>query len=132
MFLKQLEAEQQLRADLTADAIEYLSRASWPGQVRELQTTIKVVVSQLHAERAVDGMSHGNVVIGVKPVREYLQRRARGYGAAPRTEAAARKRPADLSASEVQVALQAHRGNKTRAAKALGIAVNTLKKKLLG
>jgi DNA-binding NtrC family response regulator len=132
MFLKQLEAEQQLRADLTADAIEYLSRASWPGQVRELQTTIKVVVSQLHAERAVDGMSHGNVVIGVKPVREYLQRRARGYGTAPRTEAAARKRPADLSASEVQVALQAHRGNKTRAAKALGIAVNTLKKKLLG
>jgi DNA-binding NtrC family response regulator len=134
-FLKQLESEQQLQAELTADAVEHLCKARWPGQVRELQTTVRVVVSQVHAEREMDGLSHGRLLIGVKPVREYLERRARGLGAMrsePRreVEGPTRKRPADLELADLESALAQSRGNKTRAAKLLGIAVNTLKAKL--
>ena len=141
-FLKQLENEQQLHGELNRDAIDYLAKASWPGQVRELQATIKVVVSQVHAERAVDGLGHAKVVVGVKPVREYLERRARGYGPpltsplalSERSEskgpASHRKRPQDLERSDIESALEQAHGNKTRAAKLLGIAVNTLKARL--
>jgi DNA-binding NtrC family response regulator len=136
-FLKQLEKEQQLHAELTADAIEYLSKASWPGQVRELQTTIRVVVSQVHAEREMDGLSQVRLLLGVKPVREYLERRARGLGAAKTERVTARvtllptrKRPADLELEDLESALAQSQGNKTRAAKLLGVAVNTLKAKL--
>ena len=41
-----------------------------------------------------------------------------------------RKRPGDLTREDVEAALRAAGGNKTRAAKALGIAVNTLKKRM--
>jgi DNA-binding NtrC family response regulator len=137
-FLRQLEAEQQLHAELTPDAVAYLARAPWPGEVRELMTTVRVVVGQRHAERQLDGLELEKLVIGVKPVREYLERRARGMGGAPKPrrpdgdEATLghRKRPQDLLREDLVEALRKHGGNKTHAAQALGIAVNTLKAKL--
>lgn len=133
-FLKELEVGQQLRAELTADAIDHLKRSAWPGQVRELQTTIRVVVSKVYAERTCEGLSGEKLVIGVRPVREYLERRARGIGELPGqradTTVVHRKRPQDLVREDLVEALREHRGNKTRAAAALGIAVNTLKGKL--
>lgn len=42
----------------------------------------------------------------------------------------ARKRPADLAAQEIRDALALSNGNKTQAAQALGIAVNTLKARM--
>jgi transcriptional regulator with PAS, ATPase and Fis domain len=41
-----------------------------------------------------------------------------------------RKRPQDLEARDLENALRQARGNKTRAARLLGIAVNTLKAQL--
>jgi DNA-binding NtrC family response regulator len=41
-----------------------------------------------------------------------------------------RRRPADLSKADCEAALAEHGGNKTHAAKALGVALNTFKARL--
>ncbi len=134
-FLGQLKAEQRIAAELSAEALAYLQAADWPGQIRELESTIKVVVSREHATRDIDGVRSGRLVVGLAAVKAYLAERRAGFGA-PAAPAAAvaqdrvRKRPADLTRNELERALRLAEGNKTHAAHALGIAVNTLKARM--
>jgi len=134
-FLEQLRIEQRLDAALSPDARKLLQSVPWPGEIRELQSTVKVVVSREHARNQLDGVAPGRIVVGVTAFRDYLTERAAGFGSQtarrerePKTQQ--RKRPADLTIDELRHALELHGGNKTRAAASLGIAVNTLKTRL--
>jgi DNA-binding NtrC family response regulator len=141
-FVQQLRAERQIQAELTEDAIRFLEQADWPGEVRELETAVKVVVSREHANRHMEGAHPKLIVVGVKAVKAYLEERAAGFGmgAPPQATPVAaegtsvgpppRKRPADLTKADLSEALQQCGGNKTRAAQLLGIALNTLKGKM--
>lgn len=135
-FLAQLRSAQQLDAVLTEEAMRYLSAASWPGEIRELESTVKVVVSREHASRQLDGLVSGRIVIGVNEVKAYLEQRRAGFGIDVEVKGppptVIRKRPVDLTVEDIEAALAAHGGNKTRAAADLGIAVNTLKSRLKG
>jgi transcriptional regulator with AAA-type ATPase domain len=127
-FLSQLREEQRLDATLTPEAVRLLQRTPWAGELRELEATVKVVVTREFASRSLDHVQPHRLVIGEAELRAYLAQRQVGFGGAP--EAPARKRPADLTVAELQAVLDRCGGNKTRAAKALGIAVNTLKARL--
>lgn len=136
-FLDQLRAEQRIDADLTPEAGRFLQEATWQGQIRELESTVRVVVSREHASQQLDGTRPQKLIIGVEAVRDYLDQRKLGFGNAFESQeleevksAGARKRPGDLTAGELQAALRRNGGNKTRAAASLGIALNTFKAKL--
>lgn len=133
-FLERLRVEQRLDAHLNPDAIRFLQETSWPGEIRELESTIKVVVNREHASRQLDGVDSQRIAIGAEVVKNYLEQRHLGFGgtvSAPAGVArAVRKRPSDLSGDEIEASLRRNGGNKTRAAAELGVAVNTLKARL--
>jgi len=147
-FLHRLAVEQRYEAELTSDAIAYLQKVDWPGQVRELEATVKAVVAREVAQRASEGFEHGRAIITLEAVKTYLLQRQLGFGGpvealvqAPRgapepkvalaePPASVRKRPADLTELDLRSALEKHQGNKTRAAMELGIAPNTLKARM--
>ncbi len=141
-FLHRLEAEQRYDAELTSDAIAYLQEADWPGQIRELESTVKAVVAREVVLRSLEGIEHRRTVITLEAVKSYLSQRQLGFGSpvvAPPVQKAVtvveasapgRKRPRDLTEQELRSALEKHQGNKTRTAAELGIAVNTLKARM--
>ncbi|MDC0709082.1 sigma 54-interacting transcriptional regulator [Stigmatella sp. ncwal1] len=142
-FLHRLKTEQQYDARFTTDALAHLQQVDWPGQIRELETTVKAVVAREGAARAMDGMGASRMVITLEAVKAYLFQRRRGFGdsAAPLPAASevpsalastlpVRKRPSDLTEAELRAVLEKHQGNKTRAAQELGIALNTLKDRM--
>ncbi|HYO70851.1 MAG TPA: sigma 54-interacting transcriptional regulator [Archangium sp.] len=139
-FLHRLKVEQQYDAELTRDAIVFLQKASWPGQIRELESTVRTVVAREVALQSLEGIEHRRTVITLEAVKTYLLQRQVGFegeGSMPRARVtvevpvpAVRKRPADLTAEDLREALAKHQGNKTRAAQDLGIAVNTLKARM--
>jgi DNA-binding NtrC family response regulator/pSer/pThr/pTyr-binding forkhead associated (FHA) protein len=144
-FLRRLKAEQQYDAAFNSDALVYLQKADWPGQIRELESTVKAVVAREVALQSLEGLGKRRTVITLESVKSYLQQRQLGFGAAmgeaePEPVSAApvagvpggavRKRPSDLTAGEIQAALEKHGGKKTRAAAELEIAVNTLKARM--
>jgi DNA-binding NtrC family response regulator len=145
-FLHRLKTEQQYDAEFTCDAIAYLQQVDWPGQIRELETTVKAVVAREVAARAIDGVGAQRMMITLEAVKTYLSQRKMGFGASvaapppgPEVPGApvakesvppVQKRPSALTEPEIRAALQKHEGNKTRAAQELGIALNTLKTRM--
>ncbi|HLL01262.1 MAG TPA: sigma 54-interacting transcriptional regulator, partial [Myxococcaceae bacterium] len=144
-FLHRLKTEQQYDAQLTSDAIAYLQHVDWPGEIRELEATVKAVVAREAAARAIDGVGSPRMMITLEAVKVYLSQRRVGFGAsvaapppsapvapvaAAPAPAPASKRPRDLTEQEVRAMLEKHGGNKTRAAQELGIALNTLKDRM--
>ncbi len=136
-FVAQLHAEQRIDAELTPEALRFLQEARWPGEIRELQSTVKVVISRAHADQQIDGTHSEKLIVAVVGLRAYLQQRKVGWGdradgreAAAPVAPAVRRRPSDLTAELIRAALADHRGNKTQAADSLGIALNTFKSKL--
>ncbi len=135
-FLAEVHREQGIDAELSAEAICFLQQAQWPGQIRELQSAVRVAVNREYANQQLDGVRSQKTMVGVDAVRAYMDQRNAGLGV-ERYESEthcdnwmrreSRKRPMELSNDEVHEALRAHGGNKTRAALALGIALNTLK-----
>jgi DNA-binding NtrC family response regulator len=142
-FLRRLKAEQQYDAGFNSDALVYLQKADWPGQIRELESTVKAVVAREVALQSLEGLGKRRTVITLESVKSYLQQRQLGFGATVglgepepastvmvAASAGVRKRPGDLTAREIQAALDKHGGKKTRAAAELEIAVNTLKARM--
>lgn len=137
-FLHRLKVEQQYDAQLTPEALDFLSRARWPGQIRELESTVRTVVAREAAQQTLDGGRQAQSLITLEAVRSYLEQRALGFDGEPAPvrpprEAeppVGRKRPGDLTVADIQDALARHGGNKTRTAAELGIALNTLKTRM--
>ncbi|MCU0698276.1 MAG: sigma 54-interacting transcriptional regulator [Myxococcaceae bacterium] len=137
-FLARLSETHNQDAEVTAEAMALLQSRAWPGQVRELRRVVETTVAKLAAERLARGLDTQRLVVGVDALVAQLENEAVALGdaAAPTTSQPAlvrperRVRPADLSRADCEAAVAAHGGNKTHAAKALGIALNTLKAKL--
>jgi DNA-binding NtrC family response regulator len=131
-----------LLAQVSEQALAFLMEQPWPGEVRELQATVQTV-----AERVADDLGEASegacLLLGLEDFRKYLVTRAVAFGRRPQapvqTETVVahnrapgqRKRPSDLTREDVEAALRAASNNKTHAARALGIALNTLKRKML-
>jgi DNA-binding NtrC family response regulator len=136
-FLHRLKVEQQYDARLTSDAIAYLQKADWPGQIRELESTVRAVVAREVAQQSIEGIENRRTVISLEAVKTYLSQRQLGFGRpaltpVPLAEVTAlvRKRPSDLTEQDLRAVLAKHQGVKSRAAAELDIAVNTLKAKM--
>lgn len=140
-LLRTLKAEQRYDVELTPEALEFLQRLSWPGQIRELEQTVRTVVARETASQELEGLGPQRTVITLKAVRSYLEQRELGFGGVPPVSDASlpttldvtgpiRKRPADLTEQDIRSALERNQGNKTRAAGELGVALNTLKARM--
>ncbi len=141
-FLHRLAAEQRYEAELTPEAIAHLRKVDWPGQIRELESTVRTVVARESARQELEGRERQRVVITLESVMAYLSQRQLGFGSpapalGPKVPTAVaeappsnRKRPGDLTAQDIQGALDRNQGKKSRAAVELGIALNTLKARM--
>jgi DNA-binding NtrC family response regulator len=108
------------------DALAALSRYAWPGNVRQLESTVRLAA--IHA--AADGAAEIDV--------DHLDERVRISADAPpltsQGGANAMSFIEELAAAEraiVVKALRAARGNKREAARLLGFSINTLRDRLL-
>jgi DNA-binding NtrC family response regulator len=102
-------------SECTTEALERLLTASWPGNVREMRNVL---------ERAMI-LARGQPQIGIEHLPADLRR---GGAAAER-----RHQPqslADVERQQIERALRHHAGNRTRAAKELGISRATLINKI--
>jgi transcriptional regulator of acetoin/glycerol metabolism len=100
-----------LPARLTPEALDRLTRYQWPGNIRELKNTLEALV-----------LSAGDGEITVEHTRRFLPESG--------AEAGLKEQIADLEQEEIERALKASGGNRTRAAEILGISRKTLWQKL--
>jgi len=138
-FLDELCAEVQVDAHLSQEALSFLMKRQWPGQVRELQESVQAVVHRRLGEQVRDGIATRGLVLGRSDFERYFDDRIQGMdgdGASNKSlvelpaSGPMSKRPKNFSAEDVEGALRDTRGNKTHAAKRLGVALNTLKRKM--
>jgi two-component system, NtrC family, response regulator AtoC len=107
---------------ITQDAINLLVAYAWPGNVRELRNTIEKMVVLAHGDR----LTARDVPVNIKSA-------ARDTDAGPASTLAPVAAADSLAASEramIREALCRHDGNRTAAAKVLGISRRTLHRKL--
>ncbi len=103
---------------LEPEALEVLRLYSWPGNVRQLEGTIRLAM--IHA--AAEGASS----IGV----EHLDERLREAAPVPRIEGPLGKELENAERAVVVKALRATKGNKRAAARQLGMSINTLRNRI--
>jgi transcriptional regulator with PAS, ATPase and Fis domain len=118
-FIRKFAAKSQHDVkDIEPDALALLLRHRWPGNVRELEHTI---------ERAV--LLGRNSTIGVDDLPAFL--RASDQRKLPLSEAVARSFTLrDLEREYIERVLESTNGNKSEAAKILGVDRTTLYRKL--
>ncbi|HEY8210735.1 MAG TPA: sigma 54-interacting transcriptional regulator [Myxococcaceae bacterium] len=144
-FLRQYGRQQAVRLEVEPDAVEMLRRLPWPGQVRELETVVKVTAAREHARLPEGKYGEGTVVITVAALQTHLEHRQMVFGTSrpapsppPATPTVPLESPPPrppkgarhLVAEDVRAALERHGGNKAHAARDLRISVNTLKTKM--
>lgn len=109
--------------DVPDDTMEYLSRYSWPGNVRELANAMEraVILARGRPMSTALFADHLHLLEAPTP-------RASGVAASEGAELPINL--ADLEAIAIERALEATGGNRTRAARLLGISERTLRNKL--
>jgi DNA-binding NtrC family response regulator len=108
--------------DFTAEAMDCLLRHGWPGNVRELRTAVEHAVVMCKGER-----------LGVRDLPATLRVPGGGLPAAPMLKPRSSGGTTTLEDAEKDIiarALQESGGNRTLAAKTLGISRRTLHRKL--
>ncbi|WP_290634591.1 sigma 54-interacting transcriptional regulator, partial [Aquisalimonas sp.] len=113
----------ELHAELTSDALAVLERYHWPGNIRELRNTLEQALTMNEGEGALSA----HEIHAVLPVS-----RAAGSTAATGSTSV---RPlaetvADAEQAAIESALRATDGNRSRAARLLGISRSVLYEKL--
>jgi DNA-binding NtrC family response regulator len=116
-FLKRSNQKNKRSVKITDDAVRVLSSASWPGNVRELENLV---------ERLAIFCTSGE--IGAADV-EHERRAAHRNGATPVVEVNAARTLEDMERQHILRVLQENAGNKSKAARALGIERKTLYQK---
>ena len=109
-------------------AIRFAQKASWPGEVRMLRATFIALAQLALAEGLERGRTGRPIVIDEPELARQLREREDVFGAID--DAPVRGDARRLTRARVEAALQAAGGNQVKAAAALGIARNTLRKKL--
>jgi DNA-binding NtrC family response regulator len=109
-------------------AIRFAQKASWPGEVRMLRATFIALAQLALAEGLERGRAGRPIVIDEPELARQLREREDVFGAVD--DAPVRGDARRLTRARVEAALQAAGGNQVKAAAALGIARNTLRKKL--
>lgn len=109
---------------LTEQALDFLGRYSWPGNIRELQNLLEGIIS-----------THEGAVIGEEEINNYLGE----YFREPRPEELLESAPASPAVRDIfdmgererfELALKKCRNNKTRAAEYLGLSRSTFYRRL--
>lgn len=130
LFLRQANSDLELSlSGFTPDASVLLARHSWPGNLRELKNIVRRAA--LLAQSGVVGRLHVEQAMAATAVP--MQERSMGVSAtqdAPATTPIAPLHDAGTEAEQIRHALQATNGNKSSAARMLGIDRKTLYNKL--
>ena len=112
-FYMQVYSERHgVNAELSSDARKRLTRYKWPGNVRELKNVVEALILSQCNGKAIDG---GRVM-------EFLSGQA--------ADSRLKDRIADLEREEIERVMKTCHGNRTEAAKMLGISRKTLWQKL--
>jgi transcriptional regulator of acetoin/glycerol metabolism len=101
-----------IKAELNGDARKKFTRYKWPGNVRELKNVVEALILS---------QRNGNIIDADRVV-EFLSGRAHDAGL--------KDRIADLEREEIERVMKVCEGNKTEAARMLGISRKTLWQKL--
>jgi len=118
-ILRRLSLRQRPEAKrITRDALEVLVRNAWPGNVRELETALERAVHALGpaGTLALDSLGEGHAAPDLPLVRERAEN--------------LRGRTRELEVEMIQSALRRTGGNRTRAARSLGLSRQGLWKKI--
>jgi len=121
-FFREFADQNQKQIEgLTPDAVNLLSLYSWPGNVRELRNTIEKMVVLCRGNR-----------LTARDIPQNIKERARSSSAvvAGRSLVGTTDSLAAAERAMIYSALKTHNGNRTKAAKALGISRRTLHRKL--
>jgi DNA-binding NtrC family response regulator len=116
-FLKRSNHKNKRTVKITDEAVRVLSAASWPGNVRELENLV---------ERLAIFCTSGE--IGASDV-EHERRATHSNGSTPAVEVNAARTLEDMERQHILRVLQENAGNKSKAARALGIERKTLYQK---
>jgi Nif-specific regulatory protein len=133
-FLDQLSLAHGRKVALQPDAMASLVAYPWPGNIRQLYNVLERVVLLAEGERIDDAAIEYALVTEAQgqPLDVLTGRLAQAGPVAAGTPAAGRSairdwRPvATAESGEIQAALQAANGNKSRAAQALGLTLRQL------
>jgi len=116
-FLKRSNARNKRNIQITAEAVQSLSRMSWPGNVRELENFIERLA--IFCASGEIGLADVEREAGSK--RQFVTPTVAGNGSASTLQAMERQ--------HILRVLQEAEGNKSKAARALGIERKTLYEK---
>jgi transcriptional regulator with AAA-type ATPase domain len=116
---------------LTDEALAWAQTAPWPGEIRQLRATVAVLAQAAVASSAGPVR---RVVIRTDDLQRHVAERnavfARSTPEPQAPQAPAKRFARSLTRDDVQAALRAADGNQSAAARSLGIARNTLAKKM--
>jgi len=113
---------------LTPAAIRFAQAAHWPGQIRMLRAAVTALAQLALARRLERGAKAAGIEIGDQDLQSHLDERSEvfGEGGATPTRGDARR----LTRQQIEAAVEAAGGNQVKAAQKLGIARNTLRRRL--
>ena len=111
-YLQVYSDRHSVTAELSSDARKRLTRYKWPGNVRELKNVVEALILSQRNGDAIDGSR----------VMEFLS--------GMNHDAGLKDRIADLEREEIERVMKVCDGNRTEAAKMLGISRKTLWQKL--
>ena len=123
-FLKHLETQQLKTLQLTPDAMQWFREQTWQGNVRELRNALESVASISPTGR----IAMEDIQLLYPNVTAINQKQTHGHTA--NSDTTLDEQVKDLEIRLIHSALEKHQGNRTQAAKQLGISRQGLIKKI--
>jgi DNA-binding NtrC family response regulator len=115
---------------LSTASMECLLRHDWPGNVRELQNMIERAVIMTGADKLIEPAALGLISVGGPDPAITQEHPAIGQVSSPIILSDEIMPLDDVEQACILNALRVHKGNRTHAAKSLGIALRTLRNKI--
>ncbi|MCP4500790.1 MAG: FHA domain-containing protein [Deltaproteobacteria bacterium] len=138
-FLDEQEKLLGINVDIQEDAMHAAQDASWPGQIRQLKASLNVVAQLAFAEQQLRGGIVERVLLTKSSLLRHLEERERAFGVDSDFDGASsvlpnglrtKVDPKSVGKEELKILLHEVAGNQSAAARRLGIARNTLAKKV--